>query len=88
VPVTDNASHTLHFEGAWTPEAQKRISAAVAEYEAENTNVRLISDTASWVCVAYDVGSSSLFCAHRPHLPTVLSAPNVGALAASIRAAP
>lgn len=78
-------SHRVYFEGSWGPNEQEKISSAVADFEADQSEDDLFPTRASWVCVAYDVGPSALFCAHRPHLSNVLSAKTVQDLAQSIR---
>lgn len=83
--VDTPVSHRVYFEGAWGPDDQERISNAVADFEADRVDEDLFPESPSWVCVAYDVGPSALFCAHRPHLSNVLSARSAGELAASIR---
>jgi hypothetical protein len=87
VAVDTDISHRVYFEGAWNHNAQKQIESAVADFEADRTEKNLFPDRPSWVCVAYDIGPSALFCAHRPHLSNVLSARTARALADSIRAA-
>jgi hypothetical protein len=77
----------VYFEGTWTSVEQRRISTAVAEYEETSDGRGLLSGQPTWVCVAYDVGASTLFCAHRPRLPGVLSAQSVTDLAQEIRSA-
>jgi len=87
VSVFPPVSHRVYFEGAWDPDDQERISNAVADFEADRVDEDLFPESPSWVCVAYDIGPSWLFCAHRPHLSSVLSAKSVQELAASIRTA-
>jgi hypothetical protein len=88
VSTQTDLSHSVYFEGSWCSEDQERISGAVAEFESTYAGDGLFPASPVWVCVAYDVGSSTLFCAHRPHLPSVLSAHSVRELATSIRTAP
>ena len=83
--VNTTVSHRVYFEGSWGANDQEQISNAVADFEAEQHDTDLFPTRPSWVCVAYDVGTSALFCAHRPHLSNVLSAKTVEDLAQSIR---
>jgi len=85
VSVSTNLSHSVYFEGTWQSDDQEKISSAVADFESTQAAEALFPNSPSWVCVAYDVGPSTLYCAHRPHLPSVLSARTAQDLARSIR---
>lgn len=85
VSASTNLSQSVYFEGSWQSDDQEKISSAVADFESTQTAESLFSERPSWVCVAYDIGPSTLYCAHRPHLPSVLSARTAQALARSIR---
>lgn len=78
-------SHRVYFEGTWAPDDQEQVSNAVDDFESDWSQEAVFPDTPSWVCVAYKVGTSTLFCAHRPHLSNVLSAKSAQELAQSIR---
>ena len=75
----------VHFKGPWRSEQQDLLSDAIEEYETARTGSQLYGQVPEWVCVAYDMGQSQLFCAHRPHLATVLTGQTARDLALSIR---
>lgn len=76
---------TVHFEGSWLPEQRALLSNAIEDFEATRNDDRLFEEVPAWVCVAYDVGCSTLFCAHRPYLSKVLAAESAGGLAQRVR---
>ncbi len=76
---------TVYFEGPWGPQQRVLLSEAIEEFEASRTDSRLFNQAPEWVCVAYDVGQSQLFCAHRPYLPSVLTGQTARQLASDIR---
>lgn len=76
---------TVHFEGPWLPEQRALLSDAIEDFETTRTDDRLFQQAPAWVCVAYDVGQSTLFCAHRPYLSRVLSAESANRLANRVR---
>ena len=79
------AEETVHFEGPWRPEQRALLSDAIEEFETCWTGDRLFETAPAWVCVASEVGQSTLFCAHRPYLSTVLSAESASTLADRVR---
>lgn len=81
-------SPRVYFEGPWRPDDQKRVTEAVANFEADRAEDFLFPDSSSWMCVAYDDGGpTALYCAHRPHLSSVLSARTARGLIKAIRSA-
>jgi hypothetical protein len=76
---------TVHFEGSWSPDQQALLSNAIEDFETRWTGDRLLETAPAWVCVAYEVGRSMLFCAHRPYLPNVLAAESARGLARRVR---
>lgn len=76
---------TVRFEGSWLPDQRALLSEAIEDFETTRTDDRLFETAPAWVCVAYDVGDSTLFCAHRPYLSRVLSAESANGLANRVR---
>lgn len=76
---------TVRFEGLWRPEQRAVLSEAIEDFETTRNDDRLFEEIPAWVCVAYDVGGSMLFCAHRPYLSRVLSAESARGLAERVR---
>ncbi len=87
MPVQEPRTQRVHFEGPWTPDQQQRVSAAVEDFEAVHPEGPFFGGCPSWVCVRHDFESTSLFCAHRTQLPTVLSSTTAEDLAQAIRGA-
>lgn len=76
---------TVQFEGPWRPGQRALLSEAIDDFETTRNDNRLFEEAPAWVCVAYDVGSSMLFCAHRPYLSKVLADESARGLAQRVR---
>lgn len=87
MPAQEKDTQHVHFEGPWTPEQQQRVSQAIEEFEALQSEGPFFGECPSWVCVLHELEDTTLLYAHRSQFPTVLSHTTAEGLAHKIRTA-